>query len=55
MPDKMYLDSSCIIVKHEAMTMSLVGGEAKKKKNTQISAIKQQNTASALFLLNSEI
>ena len=32
MPDKMYLDSSCIIVKHEAMTMSLVGGEAKKKK-----------------------
>lgn len=26
-----------------------------KKKHTQISAIKQQNTASALFLLNSEI
>jgi len=32
MPDKMNLDSGCLIVKHEAMTMSLVGEEAKKKK-----------------------
>ena len=36
MPDKMNLDSSCFTVKHEAMTMSLVGGEAKKKTHANL-------------------
>ena len=37
MPDKMNLDSNCFNVKHEAMTTSVVGGEAKKKKHANLS------------------
>ena len=31
MSDKMNLDSSCFIVKYEVMTMSVEGGQPKKK------------------------
>ena len=51
MPDKMNLDYFkllyCEFQKYKVMTMSVVGGQPKKKK--QISAIKQQNTSKAVL------
>ena len=48
MPDKMNLDYFnllyCEFQKYEVMTTSVEGGQQKKPQNTQIPAIKQQNT-----------
>ena len=54
MPDKVNLDYFnllyCEFQKYEVMTMSVECGQQKKNtQNTQIPAIKQQNTSNALF------
>ena len=45
----------CEIQKYEVLSMSVAGGQPRKKKNTQSLVIKQQNTSNALHFTSRQM